>query len=110
MTDNKRFRTVTTNDAHELVFAAVCKVLETADRSALYKENGVRLEIWSRHGCAMYRAPLPSPNWRELTHAIVVFNAITGLKGWQRTIQRDDGEIFIVDLSLNQRGEVQVVL
>lgn len=47
---------------------------------------------------------------QDLVYALDIMETIFDTKGWTRSIQRDDGAIFLVDLGYAQRGMVQVVL
>lgn len=47
---------------------------------------------------------------QDLVYALDIMETIFGTKGWTRSIQRDDGVIFLVDLGYAQQGMVQVVL
>lgn len=64
----------------------------------------------SREGAPRGYAIEPPPNWKDLTYALDIMETIFDTKGWTRSIQRDDGVIFLVDLGYAQRGMVQVVL
>lgn len=96
--------------AQDLVFTEVCKVLEMTTGPVRYQFDGVRLSIRTREGTPRGYALEPPPNWKDLVYALDIMETIFDTKGWTRSIQRDDGVIFIVDLGYAQRGTVQVVL
>lgn len=107
---NKRqFKFMNAGDAQDLVFKEVCKVLEMTTGPARYQFNGVCLSIRTVDGKPRGYALEPPPNWKDLVYALDIMETIYGTKGWTRSIQRDDGVIFIVDLGHAQRGAVQVV-
>lgn len=96
---NKRqFKFMNAAEAQEVLFKEVCKVLEITTGPALYQFDGVRLSIQTKHGSPRGYALEPPPNWEDLTYALTVLQVIIGAEGWERAIQREDGEIFTVDL------------
>ncbi len=106
----RQFKFMNAVDAQNLVFTEVCKVLEMTTGPARYQFEGVRLSIRTREGAPRGYAIEPPPNWKDLVYALDIMETIFDSEGWTRSIQRDDGVIFIVDLRSIQRGGVQVVL
>ena len=106
----RQFKFVNAEDAQELVFTEICKVLETTTGPARYQFDGVRLSIRTREGAPRGYALEPPSNWKDLVYALDILESTFGTQGWTRSIQRDDGVIFLVDLGHAQRGMVQVVL
>lgn len=106
----RQFKFVNAEDAQDLVFTEVCKVLEITTGPAHYQFDGVRLSIRTREGAPRGYAIEPPPNWKDLVYALDIMETIFDTKGWTRSIQRDDGAIFLVDLGHAQRETVQVVL
>nr|DAV64684.1 MAG TPA: hypothetical protein [Caudoviricetes sp.] len=102
----RQFKFVNAAEAQELLFNEVCKVLEITTGPALYQFNDVRLSIQTRHGEPKGYALEPPPNWEDLVYALTVLQVIIGAEGWERAIQREDGEIFTVDLERIQREGV----
>ena len=102
----RQFEFLNAAEAQELLFTEICKVLDITIGPALYQFNGVRLSIQTRHGEPKRYALEPPPNWEDLVYALTVLHVIVGAEGWERAIQREDGEIFIVDLERIQRKEV----
>lgn len=105
--DTRRFKTLTAGDAYEGLYTEVCKILETVERPTLFKQEGVRLEIWTDEGHPTYNNPNIPPNWPLVVHWLRVLSTTCGASKWSRVIQRDD-KIFIVGLSVG-RGEVAYV-
>lgn len=101
----RQFKFVNAAEAQELLFNEVCKVLEITTGPALYKFDGVRLSIQTKYGKPKGYALEPPPNWEDLVYALTVLQVIIGAEGWERAIQREDGEIFAVDLERIQREE-----
>lgn len=101
--NNRRFKFMNAAEAQELIFKEVCKVLEMTTGPARYQFGGVRLSIQTRYGTPRGYALEPPPNWEDLVYALDVLQVIIGAEGWERAIQREDGEIFIVDLERIQR-------
>ena len=93
-------------EAQELLFKEVCKVLEITTGPVRYQFDGVSLSIRTRYGAPHGYALEPPPNWTDLVYALTVLQVIIGAEGWERAIQREDGEIFIIDLEHIQREEV----
>lgn len=89
-------------DAQELVFTEICKVLEMTTGPVRYQFGGVRLSIRTRNGAPRGYAIEPPPNWKDLVYALDIMATIFDTKGWTRSIQRDDGVIFLVDLGYAQ--------
>lgn len=106
----KRFKTLQGSDIDKMIYKEVCHVLETAREPVLYKRGYMRLDIRTRDGRNIHSGNSLPDNWRDLTFALSLYEAATGLKGWDEVIQRDDGEIFLVRLEYTTRGEVEVVL
>lgn len=106
----RQFKFMNAGDAQDLVFTEVCKVLEMTTGPARYQFDDVRLSIRTREGEPRGYAIEPPPNWKDLVYALDIIETIFDTEGWTRSIQRDDGVIFIVDLGYVQRGMVQVVL
>ena len=106
----RQFKFMNAGDAQDLVFTEVCKVLEMTTGPARYQFDGVRLSIRTREGAPRGYAIEPPPNWKDLVYALDIMETIFDTKGWTRSIQRDDGAIFLVDLGYAQQGMVQVVL
>lgn len=106
----RQFKFMNAGDAQDRVFTEVCKVLEMTTGPARYQFDGVRLSIRTREGAPRGYAIEPPPNWKDLVYALDIMETIFDTEGWTRSIQRDDGVIFIVDLGYAQRGAVQVVL
>ena len=106
----RQFKFVNAGDVQDLIFKEVCKVLEMTTGPARYQFNGVHLSIRTRDGVPKGYALEPPPNWKDLVYALDIMETIYDTKGWTRSIQRDDGAIFIVDLGYTQRGGMQVVL
>lgn len=106
----RQFKFMNAGDAQDLVFTEVCKVLEMTTGPARYQFDGVRLSIRTREGAPRGYAIEPPPNWKDLVYALDIMETIFDTKGWTRSIQRDDGAIFIVDLGRIRSGGVQVVL
>lgn len=105
----RQFKFMNAGDAQELVFTEVCKVLEMTTGPARYQFDGVRLSIRTRYGKPRGYALEPPPNWADLVYALTVLQVIIGAEGWERAIQHESGEIFVVDLERTQRGAVQIV-
>jgi hypothetical protein len=99
----RQFKFVNAAEAQELLFKEVCKVLGMTIGPALYQFDGVRLSIRTRYGAPHGYALEPPPNWGDLVYALTVLQVIIGAEGWERAIQREDGEIFTVDLEHVQR-------
>lgn len=106
----RQFKFMNAGDAQDLVFTEVCKVLEMTTGPARYQFDGVHLSIRTREGAPKGYVIEPPPNWKDLVYALDIMETIFDMKGWTRSIQRDDGVIFIVDLGYAKRGMVQVVL
>ena len=106
----RQFKFMNATDAQDLVFTEVCKVLEMTTGPARYQFDGVRLSIRTREGAPRGYVIEPPPNWKDLVYALDIMETIFDSEGWTRSIQRDDGVIFIVDLGRIQRRGVQVVL
>ena len=106
----RQFKFMSAGDAQELVFKEVCKVLEMTTGPARYQFDGVRLSIRTREGAPRGYALEPPPNWKDLVYALDILESTFDTEGWTRSIQRDDGVIFLVDLGYAQRGMVQVVI
>lgn len=102
----RQFKFVNAAEAQELLFKEVSKVLEITTGPALYQFDGVRLSIRTRCGAPHGYALEPPPNWEDLVYALTVLQVIIGAEGWERAIQREDGEIFTVDLERIQREGV----
>lgn len=94
----RQFKVVNAAEAQELLFKEVCKVLEITTGPALYQFDDVCLSIQTRYGKPKGYALEPPPNWVDLVYALTVLQVIIGAEGWERAIQREDGEIFTVDL------------
>lgn len=103
----RQFKFMNAAEAQELVFNEVCKVLEIITAPVLYQFNGVRLSVQTKYGKPKGYALEPPPNWEGLDYALAVLQVIVGAEGWGRAIQREDGEIFIIDLERIQREEVR---
>ena len=106
----RQFKFINAGDAQELVFTEICKVLEMATGPACYQFDGVCLSIRTRDGAPRGYALEPPSNWKDLVYALDILESTFDTKGWARSIKRDDGVIFLVDLGYAQRGMVQVVL
>lgn len=106
----RQYKFMNAGDAQDRVFTEVCNVLEMTTGPARYQFDGVRLSIRTRNGAPRGYAIEPPPNWTDLVYALDIMETIFDSEGWTRSIQRDDGEIFLVDLGYVQRGAVQVVL
>ena len=105
-----RFHTLDARDVYKMICTEIYRVLETASGPALYKNGCMRLDVRTRDGrCVCPEQSLPD-NWRDLTFALSALRVITGATGWERVIQRDDGEVFVINLGYADGGEVQVVL
>lgn len=102
----RQFKFVNAAEAQELVFTEICKVLEITTGPVHYQFDGVRLSIRTRYGNPKGYALEPPPNWTDLTYALTVLQVIIGAEGWERAIQREDGEIFTIDLERIQREGV----
>lgn len=105
----RQFKFVNAGDVQDMVFKEVCKVLEMTAGPVRYQFDGVCLSIQTRDGKPKGYALEPPPNWKDLVYTLDIMETIYDTKGWTRSIQRDDGAIFIVDLGYAQRGAVQVV-
>lgn len=105
----RQFKFVNAGDIQDLVFKEVCKVLEMTVGPVRYQFDGVRLSIQTRNGKPKGYALEPPPNWKDLVYALDIMETICDTKGWMRSVQRDDGVIFIVDLGYVQRGAVSIV-
>ena len=103
---NRQFKFMNAAEAQELVFTEICKVLEITTAPVLYQFDSVRLSIQTKYGKPKGYALEPPPNWDDLVYALTVLQVIIGAEGWERAIQREDGEIFTVDLERIQREEV----
>lgn len=106
----RQFKFMNAGDAQDLVFTEVCKVLEMTTGPARYQFDGVCLSIRTRDGAPRGYAIEPPPNWTDLVYALDIMETVFDSEGWARTIQRDDGVIFLVDFRYVQRGAVRVVL
>jgi len=102
----RQFKFMNAAEAQELVFTEICKVLEMTTAPVRYQFNDVRLSIQTKYGKPKGYALEPPPNWEDLVYALTVLQIIIGAEGWERAIQREDGEIFIVDLERIQREGV----
>lgn len=105
--DMRRFKTLNADDAYEGLRQEVCKILDSLERPALFRRDGVRLEIWTEEGGPVYSDPNMPSNWGLIVHWLRVLGATGGASKWSRVMQRDD-KIFIVALSIG-KGEVQYV-
>lgn len=105
----RQFKFVNAGDVQDLIFKEVCKVLEMTTGPARYQFDGVCLSIRTRDGAPRGYALEPPSNWKDLVYALDILESIFDTKGWTRSIQRDDGVIFIVGLGYAQREAVQVV-
>ena len=104
---NKRqFKFMNAPEAQELVFNEVCKVLEITTAPVRYQFDGVCLSIQTKYGKPKGYALEPPPNWEDLVYALTILQVIIGVEGWERAIQREDGEIFTVDLGRIHREGV----
>lgn len=106
----RQFKFMNAGDVQDQVFTEVCKVLEMTTGPAHYQFDGVRLSIRTREGAPKGYAIEPPPNWKDLVYALDIMETTFDTKGWTRSIQRDDGVIFLVDLRHAQQGMMQVVL
>ena len=105
--DMHRFKTLNAADAYEGLRREICKILDSLERPALFRRDGVRLEIWTEEGGPVYSNPNIPSNWGAIVHWLRVLGEICGARKWSSVIQRDD-KIFIVALSV-WKGEVQYV-
>lgn len=105
--DMRRFKTLDAPDAYEGLHQEICKILDSLERPALFRRDGVRLEIWTEEGSPVYSDPHMPSNWASIVHWLRVLEETCGAHKWSRVIQRED-KIFIVSLSVG-KGEVRYV-
>lgn len=105
--DMRRFKTLDAPDVYEGLRQEICKILDSLERPALFRRDGVRLEIRTEEGSPVYSDPHMPSNWASIVHWLRVLEATCGAHKWSRVIQRDD-TIFIVSLSVG-KGEVRYV-
>lgn len=105
--DMRRFKTLNAADAYDGLRQEICKILGGLERPALFRRDGVRLEIWTEEGGPVYSDPNAPSNWATIVHWLRVLGETCGARKWSSVIQRDD-KIFIVALSVG-KSEVQYV-
>lgn len=106
--DMRRFKVLCAGDAHDALYKEICRVLENVTHPVLFKRDGLRLEIWTEAGGPVYSNPDLPPNWSAITHNLRILDIVCGQREWNKVIQRDGGQSFIVSLRPS-RGEVHYV-
>ena len=103
----RRFKTLAVADVYEGLLKETCSILDRLEAPAIFKRDGVRLEIWTDEGAPVYSNPNIPSNWGSIVHWLRALVVVSGAQKWSRVIQRDD-KVFIVGLSQG-RGEVEYV-